>query len=183
MRLPITEQFLWTAYALYELTGEVLDIVRLPSSMPQVFRRIDGSTSMWQDIKRKKKQRQFAQFVYSLKKRGLIKITQNDQVQRGILLTAKGRQKALRGYFVSQHQKGLKRRSDRKFVMVIFDVPERLRKSRDILRHYLYLLGFKQLQKSVWVSPYDVAKEIERVIASFAIERCVRVFLIEELEA
>ena len=38
--------------------------------------------------------------------------------------------------------------------LVIFDIPEKEREVRDLLRDKLKFLGFKQVQKSVWVFPY-----------------------------
>lgn len=40
-------------------------------------------------------------------------------------------------------------------LMVIFDIPERYRKKRQRLRTILRQFRFVQVQKSVWVSPYD----------------------------
>jgi DNA-binding transcriptional regulator PaaX len=46
-----------------------------------------------------------------------------------------------------------KRPWDGHWRVVIFDIPERMRKMRDNLRRELAEVGFKQLQKSVWISP------------------------------
>lgn len=50
-------------------------------------------------------------------------------------------------------------RRDGNWHVVIFDVPERLRKARAALRYELTQLGFQKLQESVWVSQYPVSKE------------------------
>jgi CRISPR-associated endonuclease Cas2 len=44
---------------------------------------------------------------------------------------------------------------DRKWRIVIFDIPERRKKSRDTLRGKLQQVGFQKLQSSVWIYPYD----------------------------
>ena len=44
---------------------------------------------------------------------------------------------------------------DRKWRIIVFDVKEKERRKRDELRDYLYKIGFKRLQDSVWVFPYD----------------------------
>lgn len=49
----------------------------------------------------------------------------------------------------------------------LFDVPEKRRSVRDILRSKLKSLGFFQFQKSVWIYPFECGKEL----------RCVREFL------
>jgi hypothetical protein len=43
--------------------------------------------------------------------------------------------------------------------VVMFDVPEQKHKSRDCLRRYLLKQGFVQIQKSVFISPFQVSKE------------------------
>ena len=47
------------------------------------------------------------------------------------------------------------RRWDGKWRMLIFDIPETRKKSRAQLRLTLMGLGFRRLQDSVWVYPYD----------------------------
>lgn len=51
-----------------------------------------------------------------------------------------------------------------RWTMVLFDIPERNKKIRDILRYKLKGLGFGMMQGSVWVRPADVANEIRRFV-------------------
>jgi|SRR3989344_1865053 len=44
---------------------------------------------------------------------------------------------------------------DRKWRIVIFDIPEKKKKIRDEIRKILTEAGFQRLQDSVWVYPYD----------------------------
>ncbi|MCL5011173.1 MAG: hypothetical protein M1127_03130 [Patescibacteria group bacterium] len=53
--------------------------------------------------------------------------------------------------------------------VVIFDIPEWQRYGRAALRWKMKDLGFYQLQKSVWVFPYDCEKEIELLANFFAV--------------
>ena len=48
-----------------------------------------------------------------------------------------------------------KQRWDKRWRMVMFDIPERRRKVRDTLRLMLVEYGFVRLQDSAWVYPYD----------------------------
>jgi len=43
--------------------------------------------------------------------------------------------------------------------IIVFDVPEKLRGKRDLLRKELINFGFRQLQKSVWAYPHPLPKE------------------------
>ncbi len=55
------------------------------------------------------------------------------------------------------------KRWDGKWRLVIFDVPEKKKRERHALRKKLSDLGFHQLQKSVWVYPFDCRDEIDFV--------------------
>ncbi len=46
--------------------------------------------------------------------------------------------------------------------LVIFDVPEKQKKVRNIFRAKLKQLGFKKWQNSIWVTPYELDSEIEK---------------------
>lgn len=50
---------------------------------------------------------------------------------------------------------------DRKYRVVIFDIPEATRKVRDDLRRTIKGFGFICLQKSVWIYPYPCQDIIE----------------------
>ena len=45
---------------------------------------------------------------------------------------------------------------DKKWRIISFDIPEKYRKIRRYLREYLYLLGFKPIQQSLWISPQKI---------------------------
>ncbi|MEW6407626.1 MAG: hypothetical protein AB1465_02970 [Patescibacteria group bacterium] len=94
----------------------------------------------------------------NLKKRGLVKITKR-KGKTLILLTKKGTVKAkkiaIEDIFIK-----IPFHWDRKWRIVIFDVPESLRQVRDLLRLKLKQLGFYRLQGSVWIFPHNCLKEI-----------------------
>jgi len=48
---------------------------------------------------------------------------------------------------------------DGKWRIIIFDVPEKIRGKRDLLRRELVGFGFRQLQQSVWVYPHPLPQE------------------------
>ena len=52
-----------------------------------------------------------------------------------------------------------RKRWDGKWRIIIFDVPEKMRGKRDLLRKELVAFGFMQLQKSVWAYPYKLPEE------------------------
>lgn len=74
---------------------------------------------------------------------------------------------------------------DKKWRIIIFDIPEKRRNQRDFLRKQLKWLGFRELHKSVWVFPYDIKKEIEDLltICDFETEGDVRILTVEKIES
>ena len=88
--------------------------------------------------------------LYQLKKRGLIKtVGWGDKVTRQI--TKQGR-KRLEAIVPSYDEK---RTWDGKLYLVTYDVPERQRDDRDLLRRYLKKIGCGRFQDSVWLTPYN----------------------------
>ncbi len=61
----------------------------------------------------------------------------------------------------------IKNNWDGRWHLLIFDIPEKKRHYRDRLRRDLLMLGFYQLQKSVWLFPYDVLKYLYELLPGF----------------
>jgi len=59
---------------------------------------------------------------------------------------------------------------DKKWRMVVFDIPEKKKLARNALREKLKSLGFFQLQRSVFVHPFECQKEIELTTKIYEIE-------------
>ena len=70
---------------------------------------------------------------------------------------------------------------DGKFRVVIFDIPEKNRKVRDVLRRKLKEWGFKYLQKSLWVSKKDIADPMREFIKELGVEKWVNVLVCVDL--
>ena len=75
-----------------------------------------------------------------------------------------------------------KRRWNGRWRVVIFDVPERRRKTRDRLRFLMHELGFVRLQDSVWVFPYDCEEFVTLLKAELKIGSAVLYMVVEEIE-
>jgi len=175
MRLPLTDQFLWDLYNFLEKLGDIHDIL-IPRPWKEVW-NLEFHQFRY-EYSKKQERKNFSQLIYYLKKKGLIKIKNLEQKQ-AILVTKKGADKILK---IKLKTKERKRRVDGKWQMLIFDIPERKRRLRDLLRESLYLLSYKMLQQSVWVCPYDVLKETEAILRKYSLDSYTKLFLIEEIE-
>jgi len=50
---------------------------------------------------------------------------------------------------------------DGKWRVVVFDIPERYRGMRTVLRRFLKSMGFGQFQRSLWITPFAVGREVK----------------------
>lgn len=71
---------------------------------------------------------------------------------------------------------------DKKFRLVIFDVPKHKHNARTAFARKLKEMGFYMIQKSVWVHPFDCTNEVVCLRNIFEIEPYVKVVLADALE-
>lgn len=69
------------------------------------------------------------------------------------------------------------RNPDGKKRLITFDIPEKLRNRRDILRTHLKELGFSQWQKSVWISEFPCGDLVELVFRIHGVRKYARLFV------
>jgi phenylacetic acid degradation operon negative regulatory protein len=174
MILPITDKFLLSVYDYAEKLDETFDLFA-HKTMKEVC--CPSLYELKKQYKRQKAKQNFNQLIYCLKKRGYIKIKNLEQ-NKGVILTKKGTEKVLRAKLKIDKKK----RYDKKWQMIIFDIPEEKRHLRDLLRENLRLLKYKMLQQSIWICPYDVQKETEFILRKYSLDPYVKLFLIEEIE-
>ena len=74
-----------------------------------------------------------------------------------LYLTEKGRVEIIRK--IIKNKKKIKK-WDGKWRSIIFDIPEANRRERNFLRKELKWMGFKELQHSVWITPYNIKDEL-----------------------
>jgi len=70
---------------------------------------------------------------------------------------------------------------DRKWRLVIYDIPEKHRKGRDIFRHQLRVIGFYEFQKSVWIYPYDCEDVLDFLIDAYELEEYVNYATVQKI--
>ena len=114
--------------------------------------------------KEKPELKKFKPSFYYLRHAGFI----NVEERKGSLfisLTEKGKRKGeiLKIFQQLQNLKKHKHKQkwDRRWYIFIFDVASSEKVKRDALRMFIKKLGLIQLQKSVWITPYDIRKEIK----------------------
>ncbi len=71
---------------------------------------------------------------------------------------------------------------DKKWRVIIFDIPEKKHYNRDIFRDQLIEMGFLQLQKSVYVYPYECTNEIVFLSERLSIVKNVTIMISEIIQ-
>jgi DNA-binding transcriptional regulator PaaX len=118
--------------------------------------------------------------IHTLKDNGLIVFEQknNRQVVR---LTEKGMDRLSR-YKLNELNFKKPRKWDGKWRIIIFDIKETRRRTRNTLRMTLVNFGFVKLQQSVWVFPYDCEELVILLKSDFRIGKGVLYMLVDKLE-
>ena len=128
-------------------------------------------------IKRRKKaifkEPAVRQSIRRLEKQGFI--TKSDDKYS---LTKKGKTLINR---ILKINNNLKIKWDGKYRLVIFDIPEEKRKTRNWLRSELYFLGYKQLQKSVFIGRLPLPSGTIKEIKKYGIGNYVNYILAEKV--
>ncbi len=70
---------------------------------------------------------------------------------------------------------------NRKWHIVIFDIPEEIRYNRDMLRKLLIDFGFKRLQNSVWVTPHPIPAEFKEIMKENDLHSYIRYLVVDEI--
>jgi len=70
---------------------------------------------------------------------------------------------------------------DKKWRLVLFDIPKDRRKRRDIFRARLKELDLLLYQDSVWVYPYPLATQIKAAADFYGLSKCVSFAIAEKL--
>lgn len=65
--------------------------------------------------------------------------------------------------------------------LLIFDIPEEEKDTRDYFRYELKKRGFYMLQLSVWLTPYPVDEEVKEIIDEMGVKYYVRLMIVKEI--
>ena len=148
------------------LGGVALGLSKSPKGY---FKILKSLSENWRQIKKERLYRIVHEFYndrlvdYKEDKDGFVKI----------ILTKQGQKKALK-FKLDEMEIKKPAKWDGEWRIVIFDIPEKLKKVREALRYHLKRLGFKKLQHSVFVLPFECRNEIEYIVEFYNIRHFVR---------
>lgn len=155
-------------------SGAVLSLAGSPRSY---FKVLNSAAEEWQRINRNTLKRA----IKSLYRSKLIEERDKPDGSTTMILNERGREKAISFNIETMNIKKLKV-WDRKWRVVLFDIPEKRKDDRNALRGVLKRLGFYEFQKSVFVYPYPCENELDYVIEFFRIRPHVRIMLATSID-
>ncbi len=147
----------------------------LQSSSFRYYRLLFALKKEWKDIDRRSVTR-------SLRRLSEQKLVEERVLADGsfkLVLTAEGKRQAQRLDLFGQSIRFRKpKRWDGKWRVVMFDIPEKSRTFRDILREHLREMRFYRLQQSVFVSPYPFEKPLQELVNLYGADSYVRIMTV-----
>jgi len=149
----------------------------LSGSPKQSFKIVKAIGHDWKEID----QTALRRSIRPLYKSKLISTKSNKDGMQTIMLTEKGKRWALTYKIETMHIL-IPKKWDKKWRIVMFDIPERLKKTRDVFRIHLRSMGFLELQRSVFIHPYPCIDEIEYVVEHYNIGKHVRFIVADSID-
>ena len=119
----------------------------------------------------------------------IVRSSASKLVKKGLLVYQNGRyelaetgKKRLRYWELQGHKLTRPLKWDKKWRVVIFDIPEKNKKARDQIRNLFISAGFYRLQDSVWVYPYDCEDIVGLLKTDFGVGKDLLYMIVDEIE-
>ena len=116
----------------------------------QVFKQFEGSRHF--------SDKQIKRALYHLRQARLIEYVSEKNGKTIVKITKKG-ESNLRAFAIDLIRIDKPKKWDKKWRLVMFDIPMRFTKGREALRFHLKKLNFYQFQKSAWIYPFPWGEE------------------------
>src|SRR3989344_1143794 len=156
------------------LAGLALGLTQSPKKHWWILKQIPKE---WEKINRQALQRA----INSLYTSNLVQEKDNKDGTTTLILSENGKRKALR-FNIDKIEIKKPKNWDKKWRIVMFDIPEKLRRLRDSLRIHFREIGLVELQKSVFVYPYSCDREIEFILEFYNAKKHVRFILADSVD-
>ncbi|MBI2024400.1 CRISPR-associated endonuclease Cas2 [Candidatus Giovannonibacteria bacterium] len=158
-----------------KLTGKILSLLanglllgytHSKNNQKEILEECD---KIWLSIDKK----ELFQALRILKLNGFLDVVEDNKGNKKAILTPRGKE---RGMYFNLDSLSIKKpkKWDKKWRVVVFDIPEERRKIRNALRTRLKNLGFHEMQRSVFVFPYACDDEINILVNVYGLKECVR---------
>jgi DNA-binding transcriptional regulator PaaX len=152
----------------------ILKIIASGTLVSAIF-LLPGSAILLKEFLNKNKighnYKKFRESLRIIEKKKMIRIIQKNG-EDFLEITNLGEKELLR-YDIDDLKIKKPRMWDGKWRMVLFDIPEKFKESRDALSKKIKGMGFFRLQKSVFIYPYECENEIDFIREFFDVKKFV----------
>lgn len=156
------------------LSGVALGFSRTPQRHWKILK---NAYRVWKQINGEK----LKEDIHSLYRSQFVGQKENVDGSITITLTKKGKLRALTYHFKTMKGNS-KKQWDKKWRIVLFDIPDKLKVARDALRGKLRDFGFYEFQESAFVYPFECEDEIDFIIEFFSLRPYVRLGILERVD-
>lgn len=167
----------------FSVAGEIIVVAMKPrQSLSGAFYQFERNRLRRErEAISKEEAKKFNNAFYYLRKKNLINIEYRGN-QMYFSLTEEGKKRAGR-YKINDLKIEAAAEWDKKWRVLIFDIEDKHKAKREALRGKIKELGLYQLQKSVWVCPYEFKKQMEILRDFFGLEsKEMKVIVAAEIE-
>ena len=119
-------------------------------------------------LDKRSREREIRKALYYMKEQNLLK----GSYEHGLKITKKGRSR-LEKKDIERLRISRPAKWDKKWRIVLYDIPETSKYHRNLLTTKLNGLGFYLLQRSVWVHPFPCRDEIEKLTSFYKVSAYV----------
>jgi len=156
------------------LGGFALSCTRSPKTQWRIIKEVGEE---WKEIGKQAAE----QSINALYESKLLTSENNPDGSTTLTLTDNGKKRALT---YQSHTMKIERSKvwDKKWRVVLSDIPEEKREARDALRDHLHYMGFYGLQKSVSVHPFDCKNQIDFLIELHDVRPYVRFMVADSID-
>lgn len=144
----------------------------LSGSPTRYFRILGAMRKEWNDISR----RSLSRSIKGLYQSKLVTEKYRADGSVSLILTPEGRRRA-RIFQRKDIEVARPSQWDGQWRIVLFDIPEEKKSLRDVFRRHLQKIGFRELQKSVFIFPYECEREIDSLVRLYDAEQYFRFIL------
>lgn len=119
--------------------------------------------------------------ITRLKKQKYVTIKQNHDGTATVKITKNGLLRALT-YHLDSMKIDRPKKWDKKWRVIIFDIPEKYKRVRDVFRFRIIQLGLYKFQESVYIFPYPCFDQVEFLRELYGVSFKVKYLLVEQIE-
>jgi len=123
--------------------------------------------------------KQYKDSLRNLSKRGYVQVIGEKNNVTKVKLTNKG-QNRVKKFNLDELSLRTPKHWDRRWRVLIFDIPNTKTRARGAFQKKVKELGLHQLQKSVWIHPYDFEDEVLFTANVFGVESFIEILTVEK---